>query len=457
MADMETQITQVWNPDTRPLVEEAWRCYNSGAVRASIATTWTAVTADIITKLIQLADGGDVSAVAFRTEITNAQEKGITPDGVRAMQNIEAALLAKATEFELIDSIGQRELERIREDRNLCVHPSLRSFSEVYEPHPEVARGHLAVALATLLTHPPTQGGRIGQAYLDYTCDPSFVPAVSHIQANFYDRVRATARTNIVKLAAKHALRELDTGGRLPNIEYANRSALVLYAFAQRDRELVRSAVAGQRIHFQTLEGEVQLRALVRLGDQDFFWDLVDRPLCERLEGLLTRTLGAESWEPLRADIAASLATVTSSYTRARIPALEQRFATLSELHRMNVVATRPHPYFVPVVLKFLAEAGSWRTGEQAGQLLVQHSFFLRIEDLQTALTAWANNYECRTAAQMPDLAVALFRNTASLGAEQPAAFVSFLARVQSLAEVGDSYYRYPSLEAALRAEGHIQ
>ncbi|WP_200309404.1 hypothetical protein [Streptomyces adelaidensis] len=457
VTDVESLIAQVWNPDTRPLAEEAWRCYNAGAIRASIAATWTAVTADIITKLIQLADNGDAGAVAVRTEITSAQGKGITPDGVRAMQNIEASLLTKAADFELIDSIGQRELERIREDRNLCVHPSLRSFSEVYEPLPEVARGHLAVALTTLLTHPATQGGKILDAFLDYTCDPSFVPVVSHIQTNFFDRVRTAARSNIAKLAAKHALRELDPDGRLATIEYANRSAVVLFAFAQRDRELVRSAVAGQRENFQTLDGEMQLRALTRLGDQDFFWEMVDEPLRERLQGLLTRNITAAAWEPLRSDIAASLTVVSSSYARERIPALEQRFADLPELHRMNVVAMRPHPYFVPVVLRFIAEAGSWRTGEQAGQLLVQHGVFLSIGDLRTALTAWADNLDCRTAAQMPDLAVALFRNTAHLGLAQPAEFVSFLSRVQSMAEEGDSFYRYPALEAVLRAGGHIR
>lgn len=234
VTDLENLLTQVWNPDTRPLAEEAWRCYNSGAIRASIAAIWTAITADIITKLIQLADDGESGAVTFRTEVANAQKKSISQDGVRAMQNIEASLLDKAAEFELIDSIGQRELQRIREDRNLCVHPSLRSFSEVYEPRPEVARGHLAVALTTLLIHPSTQGGKV-------------------------------------------------------------------------------------------------------------------------LDALM----------------------VSSSYARERLPVLEQRFAALPQLHRMKVVAIRPHPYFVPVVLKFIEEAGSWRTGEQAGQLLVQHSPFL--------------------------------------------------------------------------------
>ena len=54
-------------------------------------------------------------------------------------------------ELEIIDAIDKRSLERIREDRNLCVHPSLRPFSEEYHPTPEVARAHLAVALDVLL------------------------------------------------------------------------------------------------------------------------------------------------------------------------------------------------------------------------------------------------------------------------------------------------------------------
>lgn len=457
MIDLENLLTQVWDPDTRPLAEEAWRCYNAGAIRASIAATWTAVTADIISKLVQLADDGDAGALAFRSEVTKAQDKSINQDGVRAMQTIEASLLDKATEFELIDSIGQRELGRIREDRNLCVHPSLRSFSEVYEPRPEVARGHLAVALTTLLIHPPTQGGRVLDAFLDYTCDPSFVPAASHIQTVFYDRVRTAARTNIAKLAAKHALRELDPDGRLPAIEYANRCAVVLSAFAQRDRDLVRSALASQRENFHRLDGEAQLRALVRLGDQDYFWNIVDNPLAEKFHALLSNIRTTGGWEPLRSDIAACLAMVSSSEARERLPVLVERFAALPLHHRMNVVAARPDPYFVPAVLAFLEEAGSWRVGEQAGQLLVQHSYYLDITQLQAALRAWAANHECRTAVQMPELAVVFFRNTSYLGPAQPPAFVEFLNRVQSLAEEGDSYYRYPALEEVLRASGHLE
>jgi hypothetical protein len=454
----ELEITQIWNPEIRPLAEEAWRSYNAGAIRASIAATWTAVTADIISKLVHLADDGEPNALAFRSELAAAQGKGLTQDGVRAMQTIEAGLLTKAADFELIDLIDQRELERIREDRNLCVHPSLRSFSEVYEPRPETARAHLATALATLLRHPPTQGGKAIEAFQNYTCDPSFVPAIAHIQATFFDRVRAAARTNIAKIAAKHALRELDPDGRLPAAEYANRAAVVLYAFALRDRELVRSAIAAQREPFQKLDGEIQLRAMARLGDHDYFWDLVDDALAGRLQQLLlSLPVPAESWEPLPLEMAAPLSIVRSDYARVRLPLLEQRFTTLTLPQRMSVVASVPAPYFVPTVLRFISEAGGWRIGEQAGQLLVQHGPFLTVETLKVALTAWADNSQCREAAQMPDLAVALFRSTTHLGIEQGKAFANFLGEVQAQAKKGDSYYRYPALEAALYTAGYLQ
>jgi hypothetical protein len=57
----------------------------------------------------------------------------------------------------------------------------------------------------------------------------------------------------------------------------------------------------------------------------------------------------------------------------------------------------------------------------------------------------------------MPDLTVTLFRSTAFRGADQVAAFVTFLGEVQALARSGDGYYRYPALEAALTAAGHLQ
>ncbi|MDG4816519.1 hypothetical protein O7628_13530 [Micromonospora sp. WMMD956] len=454
MAQLEDLVSQVWSPSSRPLVEEAWRCYNSGAIRASIAATWTAVTADIITKLTRLADDGDNAAVPFRDEVARARDKGLTRDGVRAMQAIETALLDKAAGLELIDAIGVRELERIREDRNLCVHPSLRGNGDVYEPRPEVARGHLAVALTTLLTHPPIQGGKVLEAFTAYICDPLFVPTLPHIQTTFFDRVRVATRRTLVRFAAKHAILELDPSGQLPAAEHADRMAAALRAFAGRDRALVREAVAEQHDKFHMLGGGPQLRALARLGDEDYFWSLVDESLTERLRELLV-TPAPATWEPLPVDVTASLALVRSLHVRERLPDLESRFNALSAFHRMSVVETSPDPYFVPTVVALLKEAGSYRTGERAGRILVQHAPFLSVEALRAALEEWYGNGECLHATEMPEFAVQLSHGTTHLGPVGAGAFVEFLSKVQSREEP-DSYYSYPGLDRALRAAGHL-
>ncbi|WP_409186014.1 hypothetical protein F9C11_17910 [Amycolatopsis sp. VS8301801F10] len=364
VTDLETLVAQVWSPDVRPLAEEAWRCYNAGAIRSSIVATWAAVSTDIIVKLIWLADEGDRAAIQFREEVTAAQEKGLKTDGVRDMQRIEGSLLAKAVDFELIDTIGERELCRIQQDRHLCAHPSLRAAGEVYNPRPEVARGHLAVALTTLLVHPPTQGGKLLDDFQNYICDPLFAPSVLHIQATFHDRVRAATRKSLIKLAAKAAMLEIDPGGRMPADVHADRMAIVLDAFAERDRGTVRDAVAETREKLQRLDSAAQLRTLIRMADCDYFWTSVDAPLANLFEALLNVPLPADPWGPLAEQDLSSFALVSRSYARARLPILLSRFERLSEQHQQDIIATHPSEFFVPRVIAFLRSADSWRAGE---------------------------------------------------------------------------------------------
>jgi hypothetical protein len=134
MLDLEEQVGRVWNPDIRPLVAEAYRCYAAGAARASITLTWVAVCADLIEKVNRLAEDGEASTRDLAARIERARDQGADVQAVKAMQDVERTILDKALELELIDSIGKRELERLREDRHLCAHPSLRPLGEFYEP-----------------------------------------------------------------------------------------------------------------------------------------------------------------------------------------------------------------------------------------------------------------------------------------------------------------------------------
>ncbi|MEC3975785.1 hypothetical protein [Amycolatopsis sp. H20-H5] len=459
MTDLETMIAQVWSPDVRPLAEEAWRCYNAGAVRASIAATWTAVTADVITKLIRLADDGDNAVAPFRDKILEAQRQGLEGQGVRAMQNIESELLDKATEFELVDSIGARELVRIRQDRNLCVHPSLRNLGDVYEPRPEVARSHLAVALSALLVHPPTQGRKVLAEFVDYICDPFFVPALPHIQATFFDRVRTATRHTVVRFAAKHAVLQLDPNGRMDAAQHADRMAIALDAFAHRNRALVMAVMADQRERFALAESTVMLGTLSRLGGQDYFWNMVDNSLATRIQGLLEHQLPGSAPHGTHGAFF-HLAVVRFDLARQRLPKLEGFFGRLHINDQMAIAGNWPSRYFVPMVVDALRTAGSWRGGESAGQLLLKHAHYLDPNDLRTALSHWADNSQCREASKMPEIAVMVFQDTNHLDGSRIEAFREFLINIKAKMQDGrepeeyKEYYEYPALAEVVNSWG---
>lgn len=451
VADLEPLIAQVWSPDVRPLAEEAWRCYNGGAIRSCIAATWSAVGADIIGKLVRLADEGDAQAQQFRTRVETARELGLTPAGVTAMQKIEGALVGEAVKFELIDTIDGRELTRIREDRHLCAHPSLRAAGEAYTPRAEVGRAHLAVALTTLLVHPPTQGKKLIEEFKNYICDPMWAPSALHVQATFHDRTRVATRNSIIKLAAKSAMLEPSADGVISPSEHADRMATALQALAERARDTVRDAVGHCQEQLKTLDAATQLRVLVRMADQDYFWSAVDQPLADLFQAQLSRPITVAPWEPLPPDLAAGLAVVASRQARDRLSILATRFDQLDDHHRRNVMAaTRAAEYFVPAVVAALQTAGSWRTGEAVGRLLVQHAEFLTVETLHEGLCSWHDNNQCRQAAEMPGLAVQLFHATAHLGDARFGPFGDFAAKCEAT-EGRAEYYSYPELHETLR------
>lgn len=320
--DLERQVQLVWDPAVRPLAVEAWRCYSGGAIRASIGMTWVAVCADLTAKIVRLAEDGEGRASDLAKKVDKAREAGLTAAGVSTMQEVEKTVIDRAVELDIIDTIAARELERIREDRNLCVHPSLRGYGEAYEPLPDVARAHLALALDSLLVHPPTQGRRLVEAFLAYVAEATYVPSPTHTLATFSDRVHPKTKRNIIQAAAKHALLELDGPDTVSKRELADRMAQCLCAFATRDRAGVAEALRDLADRFQSAGNEVLINAVGRLGALPEFWEVFDDGQAERLNNLLPtlKGVGQDTWT--FAASPAVLALVAEKTVRERLPLL---------------------------------------------------------------------------------------------------------------------------------------
>jgi len=146
--DVDTFPNYCKEPLSRELIQEAIRSYKSGAYRATITYTWLATVVNITNKIEKLATIGDTEALS----ITQALEKIRKNNDIGALLNYEKRIIKIACEkFELFDNITLIDLERLREDRNRCVHSIITSEDQLYCPTPEQAKNHLIVAIDRLL------------------------------------------------------------------------------------------------------------------------------------------------------------------------------------------------------------------------------------------------------------------------------------------------------------------
>ncbi|MEE1845357.1 hypothetical protein ACIODX_14800 [Streptomyces sp. NPDC088190] len=453
MLDVEELVGRVWNPDVRPLVVDAHRCYATGAARGSIVLTWGAVCADLIEKTLRLAEDGESAAQVVAKKIEQARSTN-GPQTVATMQDVERTILKSAVELELIDLVEEKHLERLREDRNLSAHPSMRPLGESVSPSIEYARAHLATALEAVLIHPPSQGRKVVARFLDHVADPSFVGSREYVTHAFFDRVKPAARRKIVDVAVKHALLELDEGVPDPPgaIALAERMTFCVRAFSERDRSLVRVAMGKVIERLGGRSVEIQTRALGRLGDLDVFWATVGAPLADQFEQWVSSLvkLGQDRWLQLSPDQVGALSLVSLDGVRGYVPSLASTFNSLTPIQKADVISRRPGKYFVPFLVELLAEAAGFRYAEAVAQKAVLPcAHFLTQDELRQILTAWAENDQCRQAGGMFQAAVDLYFSTAHLRVGDSEVWEEFLNAVRSHDE-SDENYRYAALEAAI-------
>lgn len=130
-------------------------CYRVGAHKSSIVASWIAVCYDLMDKLKELAIAGDQQAEGVIESIRKARSQ----NDLGGLLKHERDLLELARDkFEFVSHLEFVDLNRLREDRNRCAHPSLALDEEAFNPSGELARLHIRSAVIHLLQHPPVQG-----------------------------------------------------------------------------------------------------------------------------------------------------------------------------------------------------------------------------------------------------------------------------------------------------------
>lgn len=450
--DLGELVAGTWSREVRPLIEEALRCYNAGAYRAAIVACWTAVCADVMEKALYLDEEGTGSAKELAGLIRQARQADLSTGGVKAAQRIEDSLLGSAETLELVDSIGRRQLERLREDRNLCAHPSLAPVGGYFQPTSEEARQHLATVVDVLLGHPPVQGRPALERLLNYLVSSGFSGNPTLLVDTFLGSTQSSTRRHIADLVAKHALLELDAPPDVPVTadELAGRAATCARAFAAVDRELILSALKKATERLPPEDGPRLLRALGRLGDHEVFWASID----DRLRNAMAAALDAATETDLPDGV---LGLASSPLARAYLPSLPERFAASSARQKATAMGAHPSPEFAPYVAGLLRDAGSYRGAEQlCANGVLPMGRYLSQEHLEEVLDAWLGNDQCLQAGAMTDNACVLFNATRHLLPGSLPAWQHFLdATWERFGERKFDYYTYPDLRQLVAAENN--
>lgn len=453
MLDLEDLVNRVVNPDVRPLVREAHRCYATGAARAAIVLTWTAACADLIHKIEVLKDEGEADARDLVQNIERAQQPG-EREAVNLMLGVERTILDVAEKLELIDRTHKTQLERLREDRHLCAHPSLRPLGELYVPTSEYARAHLVAALHAVLVHQPSQGRKVLDSFMAHVADPTFTSEPDYLGYAFFDRVRPTSRAKVVEFAAKFSLLQIE----VPDLPLAapmlaDRMAQCLRLFADRDQTLAKESLARHMPRLVNEEPGVQLAALGRLGDLPAFWQALPGPMRTLYNTKITSVVAhvAENGY-LRPDETRAFALVVHPEVRTSLPALEEAFTKLPVTERSRVIGVRPDPYFISHLPDLLKDVRSFDQGEFVAHTAVLPSASLMsLEDTKVLLRQWWDNAKGQTWGRaMPGNLVTLYTSTSHLGEARDEVWRAYLEELRSYPDTFNLIARGTGLAEAI-------
>jgi len=191
LADIEALMLRCHFEQSRQYITEAVQCYRAGAFRAAIVSTWIAVVFDLIDKVRELAVSGDAAAAAletkYQTYITQIEQNN--PIGVKSALEFEREILETCrVTLQFFDPQQFTDLQRLREDRHRCAHPSFQRAGIPYYPSAEQARLHIRNAVVHVLAEPPVQG-RAALAQLKTLVSSAYFPtddraAITHLQSS---------------------------------------------------------------------------------------------------------------------------------------------------------------------------------------------------------------------------------------------------------------------------------
>lgn len=217
LSDLDELSQKVRNTHSKDYINEAIMSYRAGAYRSALIATWISVCVDIIEKIRELSVGGDTAARAIEERLDR-----IAPNDPNTMLAFEREILDFACEeLEFISTIEKSHLERLKDDRNICAHPTFSSDGSQFSPPAELSRAYIVQAANYLLIQAPVKGKVIVDRLFELVGEKSFPEDdekafIILSSDNYLGRAKESSVRNLTIIFLKRLFR--DTEGLSPEL-----------------------------------------------------------------------------------------------------------------------------------------------------------------------------------------------------------------------------------------------
>lgn len=286
LSNLDELVLKVRNIHAKNYLNESIAAYRAGAYRASLITTWIAVCVDVIEKIKELSLSEDATAKRLEERLDT-----IDPNDANSMLSFEKDILKFACdELQLISTIEKSHLERLKNDRNVCAHPTFSDDGSQFTPPAELTLSYIIQAANYLLIHPPVKGKVIVQRIYELINEPSFPEneekAFTLLSSeNNLGRVKDSGVRNLTIILLKRLFR--DETGLSP--ELLNRLSAALSAIARLYPEIYNEVITNKLGNMLSEANDSLLkRIFLFLKLQNELWTKVQHPERVRIEGLIS-------------------------------------------------------------------------------------------------------------------------------------------------------------------------
>lgn len=207
MIEIQDMLSKCKDSNSKMYIDEAIKCYNANAYRACINYTWLGVFTNILYKVKQLSESGNVNAQSM----IDSFEKIIKENNITNFLKFEREILEEIPKnFKFIDAITLIDLKRLQEDRNRCSHPSFyKSSDEVYQPSAYLARHYLIVSIDKLISENNVYGKEIIDIIINEINNPYFPIDCIKIQGILQKEYLARADDNVIVSISKILVKKI--------------------------------------------------------------------------------------------------------------------------------------------------------------------------------------------------------------------------------------------------------